>query len=174
MESKQLKKEIKKTINVTTKICRNIPCNDIEKTLQELNEKVYMLDISELENISNNKDLLEQRFKLCTKIKKDTDKIFTRIIEYKLNLSDKNKELAIQKEKFTSYIPEIEKCLKIDSRDNFSELRILVQQNISILEQWLKNNKKLIEQLDNSYKIAVNTFKNYIDKITKLQRELYK
>ena len=66
-----------------------------------------MLDISELENISNNKDLLEQRFKLCTKIKKDTDKIFTRIIEYKLNLSDKNKELAIQKEKFTSYIPEI-------------------------------------------------------------------
>lgn len=174
MESKQLKKEIRKTVDVTTKICRKIPCNNIEKTVEELNERIRILDISELENISNDKELLEQRFKLCTKIKKDTDKIFTRIIEYKLNLSDKNKELAVQKEKFTSYIPEIEKCLKMDSRENFSELRILVQQNISILEQWLKNNKKLIEQLDNSYKIAVNTFKNYIDKITKFQRELYK
>lgn len=174
MESKQLKKEIRKTIDITTKICRKIPCNDIEKTLQELDEKVKILDMSELERISSNKELLEQRFKFCTKMKKDTDKIFTRIVEYKLNLSDKNKELDIQKERFTTYIQQIENCLKIDSRENLSEIRILVLQNISVLEQWLKNNKKLVDQLDNSYKIAVNTFRNYIDKITQFQRELYK
>ncbi len=172
-ELKKIKLNIRKCIDKSVKVCKSVTDTDINRTLEKLSNNVSQIDICKLDMISTDKDLLQIEYKKCLTIKKDTDKIFQKIKEHQLNLTDKNQKLDTLKNEMTSYISTIETRLKNDSGENWGEILVLLRQNIQVIEQWQKNDGKLADKLKTSFDVAVNTFNNYINKITQLQRKIY-
>ncbi len=172
-EIKKIKVNIRKCIDKSVKVCKSVPDTDINKTLEKLNNNVTEINIGELDSISTDRNLLQLKYKKCLTIKKDTDKIFQKIKEHQLNLTDKNQKLDTLKSEMTSYISQINSRLKNDSGEQWSEILILLEQSIQVIEQWQKNDNKLIEKLKVAFDVAVNTFNRYINKTTQLQKKLY-
>ncbi len=172
-EIKKLKIDIRKCIDKSVKICKSVPDTDINKTLEKLNDNVAKINIEELDLISTDKNLLQLEYKKCLAIKKDTDKIFQKIKEHQLNLTDKNQKLDTLKKEMTNYMSQINSGLKNDSGTTWSEILILLEQNIQVIEHWQKNDENLSNKLKTGFDVAVNIFNNYINKITQLQRKLY-
>lgn len=172
-EQKKIKTNIRKCIDKTIKVCNSVSDTNINKTLEKLNNNISQIDINELDTISTDSNLLQSEYKKCLTIKKDTDKVFQKMKEHQLNLTDKNQKLDILKHEMASYIVTIENRLKNDSSENWSEILVLLRQNIQVVEQWQNNDKKLVDKLKTSFNVAVETFNNYINKITQLQRKQY-
>lgn len=134
---------------------------------------MVIIKIEELETISHNKDLLEKKYNECLKVKRETEKIFTDIKNYQLDITDKNRKLNEKKEQMTSYIDLIEKRLENEPDNKLGIMRTVLMQNFDTLTQTIEKNENLANQLSISFGVALDTFKNYIDKIVTMQRKIY-
>ena len=172
-ETKVLEKNIKKLVNSTVSLIKKDYTKDIDKTLAKLKLKMTLLNLGELEQAKNNKDLLDKKYQECLQIKKDTEKIFSNIKGLQLNLNDINKDLQEKNQEIINYMSEIEKCLKTDSDNKLTLLNAILIHNKETIKENIEKNQKLVDSLSVAFGVALDTFKNYTDKIFFLKRKIY-
>ena len=91
----------------------------------------------------------------------------------KNNLNDINKDLQEKNQEIINYMSEIEKCLKTDSDNKLTLLNAILIHNKETIKENIEKNQKLADSLSVAFGVALDTFKNYTDKIFFLKRKIY-
>ena len=133
MNDKEFKKEIRKTLDSVHRTCKRIPTKDINRILNTLKERLNDLHTEDLESISKDSELLNQRYTECMDFQKKSDKLFVEVRWYQLDLKDINQKLDGFETELTNYMSQIEKLIINDSSDTWCPLKTLIQQNISVI-----------------------------------------
>lgn len=165
---KEILRLCKKEINKAQKICRKSSSSDmIENEINKLNDYTKTLNIENLrDNIS--RDMLQSEYDRCAKLKNKAEKILVRMKGIQFNITSEVQNLRQISKNMEFYIKEIE---QFKETEDLSTMSLILRQNILSIQEWEKQNNKLLEQLNISINTGINLFKNYISQIIKMQKE---
>lgn len=177
MKNKQEKKFLKlckKEIERARKICKRAPTTDmINKKIEELSHYTKLLDVNKLtDNLSKNE--LNEEYEKCQKMKVKAEKIFVIMRSFQLAMASSIQDLAIIIDVMEHYINDIQNLLNQKKDKDLSTMQITLQQNVSSLNDWTQEGRKLVNTLDTSINTGVSLFKNYTATIIKMQKERLK
>lgn len=165
---KEILKLCKKEINKAQKICRKSSSSDsIENEINKLNDCTKTLNIENLrDDIS--RDMLQSEYDRCAKLKNKAEKVLVRMKGIQFNITSEVQNLRQISKNMEFYIKEIE---QFKETKDLSTMSLILRQNILSIQEWEKQNNKLLEQLNISINTGINLFKNYISQIIKMQKE---
>lgn len=177
MKNKQEKKFLKlckKEIERANRICRKAPTVEmVNKKIEELSQYTNILDINRITEKLSKEDLQEE-YEKCKKIKVKSEKIFIIMRGFQLAMATSIQELLTTVDVMEHYINDIQDMLKQGKNEDLSVMQLTLRQNISSINNWIQESKKLVNILNTTIDAGISLFKNYSASIIKLQKERLK
>ena len=172
-DNELLKKSLKKTKEIATFLKRTKSFSKVDLELNKLNFLTSQIDVKDLtEDLSL--EILDSRYSKCLDLQKNSEKILTKIKKAEYETASIIQVLRTYETDFNNLNKELQESFSKNKEEKIYAMSLIIQQDLKVIEVYLRNGEKLIEKADLAVDIGVKLFKNYLSKIVKLKKEKLK
>ena len=172
-DNELLKKSSKKTKEIATFLKRTKSFSKVDLELNKLNSLTNQINIKDLTE-DLNFEMLDSRYIRCLDLQKNSEKILTKLKKAEYETASIIQALRTYETDFNNLNKELQESFSKSKEEKIYAMSLIIQQDLKVIEIYLKNGEKLVEKADLAVDIGVKLFKNYLSKIIKLKKEKLK